>query len=62
MLTALSSAVLGGTTLSAGTYLVAFGDVAGGAALWALGVVWACLGLLAAVRESPVIATDGPGK
>ena len=33
MLTALASAALGGTTLSAGTYLVAFGDVTGGATL-----------------------------
>lgn len=60
MLTALASAALGGTTLSAGTYLVAFGDVAGGATLWVLGVVWACLGLLAATRESPA-ATDDLG-
>ena len=59
MLTALSSAVLGGTTLSAGTYLVAFGDVAGGAALWTIGVVWACLGVLTAVRNSSLAPPGG---
>ncbi|MEF8841859.1 MAG: hypothetical protein V5A62_09580 [Haloarculaceae archaeon] len=59
MLTALISAVLGGATLSAGTYLVAFGDVAGGATLWMLGVVWACLGLLTAARGSPFVPTEG---
>ena len=53
------SAVLGGTTLSAGTYLVAFGDVAGGAALWLLGVVWACLGLLTGVRNSSFHPPEG---
>jgi len=61
MLTVLSSAVLGGTTLSAGTYLVAFGDVAGGAALWTIGVVWACLGTLAAVRNPSFAPPDGSG-
>lgn len=59
MLTALISAVLGGTTLSAGTYLVAFGDVAGGATLWMLGVVWACLGLLTAVRNRSFTPPEG---
>jgi len=59
MLAALISAVLGGTTLSAGTYLVAFGDVAGGATLWMLGVVWACLGLLTAVRNSSFAPPEG---
>jgi hypothetical protein len=53
MLTALIGAALGGTTLTAGTYLVAFGDVTGGATLWMLGVVWACLGLRTAVRNRP---------
>ena len=53
------SAVLGGTTLSAGTYLVAFGDVAGGAALWLLGVVWACLGLQTGVRNSSFHPPEG---
>jgi uncharacterized membrane protein HdeD (DUF308 family) len=59
MLTALSSAVLGGTTLSAGTYLVAFGDVAGGATLWVIGVVWACLGVLTAVRNASFAPVEG---
>ena len=61
MLTALSSAVLGGTTLSAGTYLVALGDVAGGATLWMIGVVWACLGVLTAVRNASFAPSGGSG-
>jgi succinate-acetate transporter protein len=60
MVAAPASVVLGGTALSAGTYLLAFGDVAGGAALWSLGVVWVCLGLLRAGRGSGPTA-DGFG-
>ena len=55
---ALSSVALGGTTLSAGTYLVAFGDVAGGTLLWVLGVVWACVGLLLAVENASFTVED----
>jgi Flp pilus assembly protein TadB len=59
MLPALSSVVFGGTTLSAGTYLVAFGDVAGGTVLWVLGVVWACVGLLMVVENASFAVGDG---